>query len=170
MLINVNKEEKMYSRVNKGSICQIQKVEKLYLATNQYQYETDIKVGKKIVVREDNYCSSWDNFNNEYVNSNDTYITAYCRKVGVFEYEDNDFPNESYIDTDYVVVRIIDIDDDIYVNKVLSDLHYQKEEAKMSSFNKTPIFAKEFYEDPYSDSLEELELELELEELEELEA
>ena len=55
-------------------------------------------------------------------------------------------------------------------NKVLSDLHYQKEEAKMSSFDKTPIFAKEFYEDPYSDSLEELELELELEELEELEA
>ena len=170
MIINQNKEEKMYGNVNKGSLCQVQKVEKLYLVCNQYQYETDIEAGAKVVIREDSYCGSWDNFNNEYVQSNDTYISAYCRKVGVFEYEDTDFPNNSYVDTEYVIVRIIDIDDDIYVNKVLSDLHYQKEEAKMSSFNKTPIFAKEFYEDPYSDSLEELELELELEELEELEA
>lgn len=161
MIINQNKEEKMYENVNKGSLCQVQKVEKLYLVCSQYQYETDIEAGAKVVIREDSYCCSWDNFNNEYVQSNDTYISAYCRKVGVFEYEDTDFPNNSYVDTEYIIVRIIDIDDDIYINRVLSDLRCQKENAKMSSFDRTPIFAKEFYTDPYSDSLEELELELE---------
>lgn len=164
--INMNSESKMNCGLNMGSICQIRKVKLLHLACNQYQYETDIEAGVKVVIREDSYSGSWDNFNSEYVNSNDTYISAYCRKVGVFEYEDTDFPNNSYVDTEYVIVRIIDIDDDIYVDKVLSDLHYQKKEAKMSSFDRTPIFAKEFYTDPYSDSLEELELELELEELE----
>ena len=159
MIISQNKEEKMYENVNKGSLCQIQNVEKLYIACNQYQYETDIEMGAKVVIREDSYYGNWDNFNSEYVQSNDTYVSAYCRKVGVFEYEDTDFPNNSYVDTEYVIVRIIDIDDDIYVDKVLSDLHYQKEEAKMSSFDRTPVFAKEFYKDPYSDSLEELELE-----------
>lgn len=152
-MINVNKEEKMYSKLNKGSVCQIQEVEKLYLETNQYQYETDIEVGKKVVVREDSYCSSWDNFNNRYVQVNDTYITAYCRKVGIFKHEDEEFPNKSYTDTEYIITRIIDIDDDIYVDKVLSDLRCQKENAKMSSFDRTPIFARE----SYSSSLEELE-------------
>ena len=170
-MINRNNKNEMYDNLNLGSLCQLIRVEKLYLACNQYyNHYTIIRDGVKIVERSDNRCCSWDNFNNEYQNNNDTFVTAYCRKTGVFEYEDTDFPDESYQDTEYVIMRITDIDDDIYVNKVLSDLHYQKEEAKMSSFNKTPIFAKEFYEDPYSDSLEELELELELEELEELEA
>lgn len=145
MLLNV--------KLNMGSVCQIHKVEVLNLACNQYQYETDIEVGAKVVIREDNYCSSWDNFNNKYVDTNDTYVTAYCRKVGVFEYTDIDFPDNSYRDTEYVVVRIEDIDDDIYVDKVLSDLRCQKENAKMSYFDRTPIFARE----SYSSSLEELE-------------
>ena len=144
-----------------GSICQITKVKKLYLACNQYyNHYTDIKNGVKVVVREDNRSSSWDNFNNEYVQQNDTYVVAYCRKTGVFEYEDTEFSDESYIDTEYIVTRIVDIDDEIYVEKILSDIQYNNENAKMSSFDRTPIFAKEFYEDPYSDSLEELELEL----------
>lgn len=167
MMINESTNNKMYESVNLGSLCQLIRVEKLYLACNQYyNHYTNIRDGVKVVVREDNRSSSWDNFNSEYQNSNDTFITAYCRKTGVFEYEDTDFPDESYQDTEYVITRIVDIDDDIYVEKILSDIHYNNENAKMSSFDRTPIFAKEFYEDPYSDSLEELELELELEELE----
>lgn len=167
MMINESTNNKMYESVNLGSLCQLIRVEKLYLACNQYyNHYTNIRDGVKVVVREDNRSSSWDNFNSEYQNSNDTFITAYCRKTGVFEYEDTNFPDESYQDTEYVITRIVDIDDDIYVEKILSDIHYNNENAKMSSFNRTPIFAKEFYEDPYSDSLEELELELELEELE----
>lgn len=167
MMINESTNNKMYESVNLGSLCQLIRVEKLYLACNQYyNHYTNIRDGVKVVVREDNKSSSWDNFNSEYQNSNDTFITAYCRKTGVFEYEDTDFPDESYQDTEYVITRIVDIDDDIYVEKILSDIHYNNENAKMSSFDRTPIFAKEFYEDPYSDSLEELELELELEELE----
>lgn len=164
MMINESTNNKMYESVNLGSLCQLIRVEKLYLACNQYyNHYTNIRDGVKVVVREDNRSSSWDNFNSEYQNSNDTFITAYCRKTGVFEYEDTDFPDESYQDTEYVITRIVDIDDDIYVEKILSDIHYNNENAKMSSFDRTPIFAKEFYEDPYSDSLEELELELELE-------
>ena len=167
MMINESTNNKMYESVNLGSLCQLIRVEKLYLACNQYyNHYTNIRDGVKVVVREDNRSSSWDNFNSESQNSNDTFITAYCRKTGVFEYEDTDFPDESYQDTEYVITRIVDIDDDIYVEKILSDIHYNNENAKMSSFDRTPIFAKEFYEDPYSDSLEELELELELEELE----
>ena len=167
MMINESTNNKMYESVNLGSLCQLIRVEKLYLACNQYyNHYTNIRDGVKVVVREDNRSSSWDNFNSEYQNSNDTFITAYCRKTGVFEYEDTDFPDESYQDTEYVITRIVNIDDDIYVEKILSDIHYNDENAKMSSFDRTPIFAKEFYEDPYSDSLEELELELELEELE----
>ena len=167
MMINESTNNKMYELVNLGSLCQLIRVEKLYLACNQYyNHYINIRDGVKVVVREDNRSSSWDNFNSEYQNSNDTFITAYCRKTGVFEYEDTDFPDESYQDTEYVITRIVDIDDDIYVEKILSDIHYNNENAKMSSFDRTPIFAKEFYEDPYSDSLEELELELELEELE----
>ena len=166
-MINESTNNKMYESVNLGSLCQLIRVEKLYLACNQYyNHYTNIRDGVKVVVREDNRSSSWDNFNSEYQNSNDTFITAYCRKTGVFEYEDTDFPDESYQDTEYVITRIVNIDDDIYVEKILSDIHYNDENAKMSSFDRTPIFAKEFYEDPYSDSLEELELELELEELE----
>lgn len=161
-MINESKNNKMYETVNLGSLCQLLQVKKLYLACDQYHnHYTDIRSGIKIVVREDNYSSSWDNFNNEYTQQNDTYVVAFCRKTGVFEYEDTDFPNESYTDTEYVVTRIVDIDDDIYVEKILSDIHYSNENAKMSSFDRTPIFAKEFEEDPFCDSLEELELGLE---------
>ena len=153
MFVNMNKEEKMYCEINRGSICQVQKVEKLYLATNQYQYETDIEVGQKVVIREDSYYSSWDNFSKEYVQSNDTYVTTYCRKIGVFEYRDEDFSDRDFRDTEYIITRIVDIDDDVYVEKVLSDLRCQKENAKISSFDRTPIFARE----SYLSSLEELE-------------
>ena len=168
-MINKQDKNEMYNNLNLGSLCQIIKVKKLYLACNQYyNHYTNIRDGVKVVEREDNRSSSWDNFNSEYQNSNDTFITAYCRKTGVFEYEDTDFHDESYTDTEYVITRIVDIDDDVYVEKILSDIYHNNENAKMSVFDNTPIFAKEFYENPYSDSLEELELELELEKLEEL--
>lgn len=166
-MINKQDKNEMYNNLNLGSLCQIIKLKKLYLSCNQYyNHYTDIKSGVKVVEREDNRSSSWDNFNNEYVQQNDTYVVAYCRKTGVFEYKDTEFSDESYQDTEYVITRIVDINDDIYVGKILSDIHHNNENAKMSSFDRTPIFAREFYEDPYCDSLEELELELELEELE----
>ena len=166
-MINKQDTNEMYNNLNLGSSCQIIKVKKLYLACNQYHnHYTDIKSGVKIVERHDCRSASWDNFNNEYTQQNDTFVTAYCREVSVFEYENKDFPNEDYTDVEYVVMNIIDIDDEYYVNRILSDINCDNENAKMSVFDNTPIFAKEFYEDPYTDSLEELELELELEELE----
>lgn len=153
-MINESTNNKMYESVNLGSLCQIIKVKKLYLACNQYyNHYTNIRDGVKIVEREDNRSSSWDNFNNEYQNSNDTFVTAYCRKTGVFEYEDTDFPDEDYTDTEYVIMHIIDVDDEWYINKVLSDLECEKENSKMSVFDRTPIFAKE----SYLDTLEELD-------------
>lgn len=153
-MINESTNNKMYESVNLGSLCQIIKVKKLYLACNQYyNHYTNIRDGVKIVEREDNRSSSWDNFNNEYQNSNDTFVTAYCRKTGVFEYEDTDFPDEDYTDTEYVIMHIINVDDEWYINKVLSDLECEKENSKMSVFDRTPIFAKE----SYLDTLEELD-------------
>lgn len=153
-MINESTNNKMYESVNLGSLCQIIKVKKLYLACNQYyNHYTIIRDGVKVVEREDNRSSSWDNFNNEYQNSNDTFVTAYCRKTGVFEYEDTDFPDEDYTDTEYVIMHIIDVDDEWYINKVLSDLECEKENSKMSVFDRTPIFAKE----SYLDTLEELD-------------
>lgn len=154
MMINRNNQNKMYSTVNLGSLCQLLQVKKLYLACNQYyNHYTDIRDGVKVVERADNRCCSWDNFNNEYTQQNDTYVIAYCRETGVFEYEDTDFPNNNYTDKEYVIMHIIDIDDEHYINKVLSDIDCQNENAKGSIFNKTPIFAKE----SYLDSLEELD-------------
>ena len=153
-MINNENMNKMYETVNLGSLCQLIRVEKLYLACNQYyNHYTNIRDGVKVVEREDNRSSSWDNFNNEYVQQNDTYVVAYGRKTGIFEYEDTEFSDESYTDTEYVITRIVDIDDDIYVEKILSDIHCEKENAKMSSFDRTPIFAKE----SYLDTLEELD-------------
>ena len=161
-MINESTNNKMYESVNLGSLCQIIKVKKLYLACNQYyNHYTNIRDGVKIVEREDNRSSSWDNFNNEYQNSNDTFVTAYCRKVSVFEYENEYFPDEDYTDTEYIIMHIIDVDDEYYINRVLSDLECEKENAKMSIFDRTPIFAKE----SYLDTLEELDFgEEELEE------
>ena len=154
MIINKNNKNEMYNNLNLGSLCQLIRVEKLYLACNQYyNHYTIIRDGVKIVERSDNRCCSWDNFNNEYQNSNDTFITAYCRKTGVFEYEDTDFPDEDYTDTEYVIMHIINVDDELYINKVLSDLECEKENSKMSVFDRTPIFAKE----SYLDTLEELD-------------
>lgn len=153
MIVNSDNKNEMYSDVNMGSLCQLIRVEKLYLACNQYyNHYTIIRDGVKIVERSDNRCCSWDNFNNEYQNSNDTFVTAYCRKTGVFEYEDTDFPDESYQDTEYIIMRITDIDDEYYVDRILSDIRCNNENSKTSIFNRTPIFAKE----SYLDTLEEL--------------
>ena len=162
MIVNSDNKNEMYSDVNMGSLCQLIRVEKLYLACNQYyNHYTIIRDGVKIVERADNRCCSWDNFNNEYQNSNDTFVTAYCRKVSVFEYENEYFPDEDYTDTEYIIMHIIDVDDEYYINRVLSDLECEKENAKMSIFDRTPIFAKE----SYLDTLEELDFgEEELEE------
>lgn len=162
MIINKNDKNEMYNSVNMGSVCQLVKVEKLYLSCNQYNnHHTIIKGGIKVVKRSDNRSASWDNFNSEYCNSNDTFITAYCRKVSVFEYENEYFPDENYIDTEYIIMHIIDVDNEWYINKVLSDLECEKENSKMSVFDRTPIFAKE----SYLDTLEELDFgEEELEE------
>ena len=162
MIVNSDNKNEMYSDVNMGSLCQLIRVEKLYLACNQYyNHYTIIRDGVKIVERSDNRCCSWDNFNNEYQNSNDTFVTAYCRKVSVFEYENEYFPDEDYTDTEYIIMHIIDVDDEYYINRVLSDLECEKENAKMSIFDRTPIFAKE----SYLDTLEELDFgEEELEE------
>lgn len=145
---------KMYETVNLGSLCQLMEVKKLYLACSQYyNHYTIIRDGVKIVERSDNRSASWDNFNYEYCNNNDTFVTAYCRKTGVFEYEDTDFPDEDYTDTEYVIMHIIGVDDEWYINKVLSDFECEKENAKMSVFDKTPIFAKQ----SFLDTLEELD-------------
>lgn len=153
-MINNENMNKMYETVNLGSLCQLIRVEKLYLACNQYfNHYTIIRDGVKVVERHDCRSASWDNFNSEYCNSNDTFVTAYCREVSVFEYENRDFPNEDYTDVEYVVMNIIDIDDEYYVNKILSDINYDNENAKMSIFDRVPIFAKE----SYLDTLEELD-------------
>lgn len=153
-MINRNNQNEMYNNLNLGSICQLIRVEKLYLACNQYfNHYTIIRDGVKIVERHDCRSASWDNFNFQYENSNDTFVTAYCRKVGTFEYEDEDFPNEDYTDVEYVVMHIIDIDDEYYINRILSDIDCNNENSKMSIFDRTPIFAKE----SYLDSLEELD-------------
>lgn len=153
-MINNENMNKMYETVNLGSLCQLIRVEKLYLACNQYfNHYTIIRDGVKVVERHDCRSASWDNLNNEYTQKNDTFITAYCRKVSVFEYENEDFPNEDYIDVEYIIMRIEDIDDEYYINRVLSDLECEKENSKMSVFDRTPIFAKE----SYLDTLEELD-------------
>lgn len=150
----INKNNKMYKNVNMGSLCQLMEVKKLYLACNQYyNHYTIIRDGVKVVERHDCRSASWDNFNSEYCNNNDTFVTAYCRKTGVFEYENEYFPDENYIDTEYIIMNIIDVDDGYYINKVLSDLECEKENAKMSVFDKTPIFAKQ----SFLDTLEELD-------------
>lgn len=161
-MINNENMNKMYETVNLGSLCQLIRVEKLYLACNQYyNHYTNIRDGVKVVKRSDNRSASWDNFNSEYCNNNDTFVTAYCRKVSVFEYENEHFPDEDYTDTEYIIMHIIDVDDEYYINRVLSDLECEKENAKMSIFDRTPIFAKE----SYLDTLEELDFgEEELEE------
>lgn len=140
MIVNDKSMNKMYETVNVGSLCQLIRVKKLYLACNQYyNHYTTIRDGVKVVERHDCRSASWDNFNNEYCNSNDTFVTAYCRKVSVFEYENEDFPDEDYIDTEYIIMNIIDVDDEYYINKVLSDLECEKENARMSVFDKTHI-------------------------------
>lgn len=154
MIMNKNNENEMYQTVNLGSICQLIRVEKLYLACNQYfNHYTIIRDGVKVVERHDCRSASWDNFNSEYCNNNDTFVTAYCRKTGVFEYENTDFPDEDYVDIEYVIMHIIDIDDEYYVNRILSDIDCNNENSKMSIFDKTPIFAKK----SYLDTLEELD-------------
>lgn len=162
MIMNKNNENEMYQTVNLGSLCQLIRVEKLYLACNQYfNHYTIIRDGVKVVERHDCRSASWDNFNSEYCNNNDTFVTAYCRKVSVFEYENEYFPDEDYTDTEYIIMHIIDVDDEYYINRVLSDLECEKENAKMSVFDKTPIFAKQ----SFVDTLEELDFgEEELEE------
>lgn len=153
-MINKQNKNEMYNNLNLGSLCQLIRVEKLYLACNQYHnHYTIIRDGVKVVERHDCRSASWDNFNSEYCNSNDTFVTAYCRKTGVFEYENTDFPDEDYVDIEYVIMHIIDIDDEYYVNRILSDIDYNNENSKMSIFDKTPIFAKE----SYLDTLEELD-------------
>lgn len=153
-MINKQNKNEMYNNLNLGSLCQLIRVEKLYLACNQYHnHYTIIRDGVKIVERSDNRSASWDNFNSEYCNNNDTFVTAYCRKTGVFEYENEYFQDENYIDTEYIIMNIIDVDDGYYINKVLSDLECEKENAKMSVFDKTPIFAKQ----SFLDTLEELD-------------
>lgn len=154
MIINKNNKNEMYRNVNMGSLCQLMEVKKLYLACNQYyNHYTIIRDGVKVVERHDCRSASWDNFNSEYCNNNDTFVTAYCRKTGVFEYENEYFADENYIDTEYIIMNIIDVDDEYYINKVLSDLECEKENAKMSVFDKTPIFAKQ----SFLDTLEELD-------------
>lgn len=154
MIINKNNKNEMYRNVNMGSLCQLMEVKKLYLACNQYyNHYTIIRDGVKVVERHDCRSASWDNFNSEYCNNNDTFVIAYCRKTGVFEYENEYFPDKNYIDTEYIIMNIIDVDDGYYINKVLSDLECEKENAKMSVFDKTPIFAKQ----SFLDTLEELD-------------
>lgn len=153
-MINKQNKNEMYNNLNLGSLCQLIRVEKLYLACNQYHnHYTIIRDGVKVVERHDCRSASWDNFNSEYCNNNDTFVTAYCRKTGVFEYENTDFPDEDYVDIEYVIMHIIDIDDEYYVNRILSDIDCNNENSKMSIFDKTPIFAKE----SYLDTLEELD-------------
>lgn len=153
-MINKQNKNEMYNNLNLGSLCQLIRVEKLYLACNQYHnHYTIIRDGVKVVERHDCRSASWDNFNSEYCNNNDTFVTAYCRKTGVFEYENTDFPDEDYVDIEYVIMHIIDIDDEYYVNRILSDIDCNNKNSKMNIFDRTPIFAKE----SYLDTLEELD-------------
>ena len=127
-MINKQNMNEKNDSINLGSLCQLIRVKKLYLACNQYyNHYTDIKSGVKIVERHDCRSASWDNFNSEYCNSNDTFVTAYCRKTDVFEYEDTDFPDESYQDTEYIIMRITDINDEYYSECCYAEIEQERE-------------------------------------------
>lgn len=137
MYINENNEQKTRRNLNNGSLCQVTKVEKIIGYCNQFNngYDTAIEPGIEITIMEDDRLMSWDIINKNYTNDWDTIITCYAREVSSTHYKDE---FEEYTEKNYIITRVIDIDQERYIQKVLDDIAWRNELSD-GIYRKTPL-------------------------------
>lgn len=139
MILNdeMTNEQKTKEMVNNGSICQITKVKKIIGYYNQYDdcNNTVIKAGLQIVTMQDDRSVDWDIIRQEYDNNWDTVIECFARPIAIYDYEDE---FESYTETRYIITRVIDVDQDWYIDKVKDDILW-KHEVSNGVYTNTPL-------------------------------
>lgn len=125
----------MFKNLNNGSICQIIKVQKVMVYYNQYQnQETQIKAGLHITDMECNVRSTWDGVNDGFSNDWDTVIIAYARPLWV-QHKENEW--EQYTKTHYSITRVVDIDQDIYLDRLVRDAEWMHDQPPEGIFKNT---------------------------------
>ena len=129
-------EQKTKDLVNNGSICQLTKVEKILFYYNQYDYEDIIiKPGLSITTMDSDISQTWDSVAKKYDSNWDTIIECFGREVNSFHYK-SDF--EEYTEKEYIITRVVDIDQSWYIRKVKDDILW-KHEVSNGVYQKTPL-------------------------------
>lgn len=133
----------MFENLNNGSICQIIKVKKIVGYYNQYQdhYETEVKPGLHISTMECDVRSPWDIVAGDFDHDWDTVIIAYARPLWA-THKKNEW--EEYTLTEYAITRVIDIDQDIYLDKLVRDAEWRHDQSPDGIFKNSNY---EVYED-----------------------
>ena len=129
-------EQKVKGLTNNGSICQITRVEKISFYYNQYDYEDIIiKPGQTITTMDSKVSQEWDSIARRYDNNWDTIVECFARKVYSFHYK-SDF--DEYTETKYTITRVVDIDQDWYIDKIKDDILW-KHEVSNGVYTNTPL-------------------------------
>ena len=126
----------MFENLNNGSICQIIKVKKVIGYYNQYQdhYGTEVKPGLHISTMESDVRSPWDIISGDYDHDWDTVITAYARPLWTYHEQDE---WEEYTETHYSITRVVDIDQDIYLDRLVRDAEWMHDQPPEGIFQNT---------------------------------
>ena len=126
----------MFKNLNNGSICQIIKVEKIIGYYDQYSTdgEVPIKSGLHISTMECDVRSPWDIVRRDFTHNWDTIIIAYARPLWV-HHKKNEW--EEYTETHYSITRVVDIDQDIYLDRLVRDAEWMHDQPPEGIFKNT---------------------------------